>query len=254
MRIGGIVDISTKDIPHGSTMVIFTVGCNFNCKFCQNKYLLQKKVGKSVQISELIKNIKSNKLVGSVSISGGEPTLQEDLIELCALIQKEGKYVSVDTNGSRPRVIKELLPHVNRIALDLKASPSNLRKYGIYANVPIDPTKIIDTFRIVNSESKIDFEMRTTYVENLMTPDDIHEILTFLIENEFKGNYVLQQYQYSDGVGEEYKDSFQKPTHGAMLDILRRYNDSDLSFKIFIRNDVVGYEELGKILKKLEEY
>jgi len=50
----------------------------------------------------------------------------------------------------------------------------------------------------------------------------------------------------------KYKDKFQKPTHGTMIDILRKYKDTDLSFNIYIRNEVVGYESLNDILSRLE--
>ncbi len=252
MKIGGIIDISTKDIPNKSSMVIFTVGCNFKCEFCQNKYLLYDGVGKSVEPKELIKIIRSNQLVGSVSISGGEPTLQEDLPELCRLISEEGKYVSVDTNGSRPDIITYLIPYINRVALDMKANPLDLKRYQEVSSSQVDVSKIVGTFQILNSNEQVDFEIRTTHVENLITPNDIHKIISFLKENQFSGTYVLQQYQYSEGVEEKYKDKFQKPTHGTMIDILRKYKDTDLSFNIYIRNEVVGYESLNDILSRLE--
>jgi len=78
MRIAGIIDISTKDIPNRSSMVIFTVGCNLSCSFCHNKYLLQPNVGKDMVINEVLKQVRSNLLISGVSISGGEPTLQQD--------------------------------------------------------------------------------------------------------------------------------------------------------------------------------
>ena len=55
MKIGGIIDISTKDIPHKSSMVIFTIGCNLECEFCQNKYLLYNGAGKTVEIDDLMR-------------------------------------------------------------------------------------------------------------------------------------------------------------------------------------------------------
>jgi pyruvate formate lyase activating enzyme len=118
MRIGGIIDVSTKDIPNKCCMVIFTVGCNLNCSFCQNKYLLDLNVGKDWKIKEILEYVKSNFLVDSLSITGGEPTLQEDLIELCKEIKKIGKYISLDTNGTNPKIIKELIPYIDRVALD----------------------------------------------------------------------------------------------------------------------------------------
>jgi len=252
MKVGGIIDISTKDIPNKSSMVIFTVGCNFRCEFCQNKYLLYSGVGKSVELNELIKTIRSNKLVGSVSISGGEPTLQNDLVELCRVISEEGKYVSVDTNGSRPDIIKELIPFVNRVALDMKTNPLDSRRYQEVSGNQVEISKIIDTFQILNSNEKVNFEIRTTYVENLITTNDIQAIISFLKDNQFRGNYVLQQYQYSEGVEEKYKDKFQKPTHGKMIEILRNYKKINLNFKIYIRDEVVGYDSLNDILNYLE--
>lgn len=246
MRVGGIIDISTKDIPNRSTMVIFTVGCNLNCGFCHNKYLLHESVGKDMEVSELLEQIKSNMLVSGVSISGGEPTLQKDLLKLCKEIKKIGKYISLDTNGTNPQIISKLLPHINRIALDLKGPLNKKRLKKITGNL-MDPNLIIETFNLVNKREDIDFEVRTTYVENLMKPNDIDKIISFLRKNEFRGNFVLQQYQYSEGVGDEYKEKFQKPEHDALIDLLRPYKDLVLSFNIFLRDEVVGYSKIEKL-------
>jgi len=252
MRVGGIVDISTKDIPNKSTMVIFTVGCNLSCGFCHNKYLLHEGVGRDVDVPELMEQIKSNMLVSGVSISGGEPTLQKDLLELCKEIKKIGKYISIDTNGTNPKIISKLLPYVNRIALDLKGTLNKKRLKNITGNL-IDPNLIIETFNLVNKREDIDFEVRTTYVENLMKPNDIDKIISFLRKNEFRGNFVLQQYQYSEGVGEEYKEKFQKPEHIILLNILKPYRNLDLPFQIYLRDDIIGYCVIDKLYDYLDE-
>ncbi|TFG16552.1 MAG: anaerobic ribonucleoside-triphosphate reductase activating protein, partial [Promethearchaeota archaeon] len=166
MHIGGFVDISTKDIPNLPSMVIFTVGCNLNCEFCHNKYLHNPSVGKQMGLNEIISEIKSNLLVNGISITGGEPTLQRDLIELCKEIKKLGKYISVDTNGTNPHVISGLIKHVNRIALDVKA-PFTMKRLNEICNQKVEPKSIIKTFKLVNEHSEIDFEVRTTYVERL---------------------------------------------------------------------------------------
>ncbi|MHA1477057.1 MAG: anaerobic ribonucleoside-triphosphate reductase activating protein, partial [Promethearchaeota archaeon] len=172
MRVGGIVDISTKDIPNKSTMVIFTVGCNLNCGFCHNKYLLHEGVGRDISVPKLLEQIKSNMLVSGVSISGGEPTLQKDLLEMCKEIKKVGKYISIDTNGTNPKYITELLPYINRIALDLKGPFNNKRLAKITGN-QVNVNLIVETFKSVNNRKDIDFEVRTTYVGNLMKSSDI---------------------------------------------------------------------------------
>ena len=246
MKIGGIIDISTKDIPHRSSMVIFTVGCNFKCGFCHNKYLLQPDVGKTYDIGELMKIISSNSLVSGVSISGGEPTLQNDLLELCKEIYQLGKYLSIDTNGSRPEVIQKILPYISRVALDLKG-PLNQQKLEKITGVKVKVDDIIKTIDILNSHAEIDFEIRTTYVGELLTSGELEEIITLLNQRQFKGTFVLQQYQFSEGVGEQFKEIFQKPEHDALLNILKPYKDHKFPFQIFLRDEMVGYKSIDEI-------
>ena len=251
MRVGGIVDISTKDIPNKSTMVIFTVGCNLSCAFCHNKYLLHENVGRDINVPKLMEQIKSNMLVSSVSISGGEPTLQKDLLELCKEIKNAGKYISIDTNGTNPKSITELLPYINRVALDMKGPLNNKRLTKITGN-QVNFNSIIETFSAVNNHENVDFEIRTTYVGNLMKSNDIDKIIVFLRKNQFRGIFVLQQYQYSEGVGEESKLKFQKPEHFTLLNILKPYRNRDLPFQIYLRDDIVGYCKIDKLYEYLD--
>ena len=95
------------------------------------------------------------------------------------------KYISIDTNGTNPEAIKHLLPFINRVALDLKG-PLIRKRLNEITNSDVDPKLITETFNIVNKREAIDFEIRTTYVEQLMKPEDIHTIITFL-----KKNHVL---------------------------------------------------------------
>ena len=251
MRVGGIVDISTKDIPNKSTMVIFTVGCNLSCAFCHNKYLLHENVGRDINVPKLMEQIKSNMLVSSVSISGGEPTLQKDLLELCKEIKNAGKYISIDTNGTNPKSITELLPYINRVALDMKGPLNNKRLTKITGS-HVNFNSIIETFSAVNYHENVDFEIRTTYVGNLMKSNDIDKIIVFLRKNQFRGNFVLQQYQYSEGVGEENALKFQKPEHFTLLNILKPYRNMDLPFQIYLRDEIVGYSKIDKLYEYLD--
>lgn len=246
MRLGGIVDISTKDIPGRSSMVLFTVGCNFKCEFCHNKYLLQPNVGREYEIKEIIDKIATNSLVSGVSITGGEPTLQKDLLDLCKQIQKNDKYISIDTNGSNPDVIKKIVPFINRVAMDLKG-PLSPRKLEKITGVKVDLEKILETIKFLNGQKEIDFEIRTTYVGKLLDSDDIDEIITFLNNVGFSGNFVLQQYQFLEGVGDEYKKIFSKPEHDILVKLIELYKQKDLSFKIFLRDDVVGYCSINEL-------
>jgi len=246
MRVGGIIDVSTKDIPHRSSMVIFTVGCNFKCDFCHNKYLLQPNVGREYEIKELIDIIKTNLLVSGVSISGGEPTLQKDLPELCKQVQKSGKYINIDTNGSNPDVIMQISSYINRVAMDLK-SPLNLEKFRKITHTKVNLDKIIETIKFLITQKDIEFEIRTTYVEKLLDARDINEIIDYLRSIDFKGNFVLQQYQYREGVGENFKEIFSKPEHYVLYNILKPYKGLGLPFKLFLRDEFVGYCNIDDI-------
>ena len=246
MKIGGFIDISTKDIPYKSAMVIFTVGCNFKCEFCHNKYLLQLNVGRDYKINELIDKIGTNLLVSGISITGGEPTLQKDLLELCEEIQKTGRYLSIDTNGSNPDIIKKIAPYINRVALDLKGPPDP-EKLEIITGVKVDLDTIKDTIEFLNTQQNIDFEIRTTYVANLLNFHDIENIMNFLKMMGFSGNFVLQQYQFSEGVGEEFKRIFSKPEHEVLLNLLMPFKDQQLPFNIFLRDEIVGYRNVNEV-------
>ncbi|MHA2121254.1 MAG: anaerobic ribonucleoside-triphosphate reductase activating protein [Promethearchaeota archaeon] len=246
MKIGGIVDISTKDIPHKPAIVLFTVGCNFKCYFCHNKYLLQPNVGREYKINELIDMITTNLLVTGVSITGGEPTLQKDLLDLCKEIKKTGKYLSIDTNGSNPDIIKKIIPYINRVALDLKGPPDP-KKLESITGIKVDPGRIKNTIEFLNTQQNIDFEIRTTFIAGLLNIHDIENIMKFLTVMGFSGNFVLQQYQFSEGVGEGFKRIFSKPEHEALVNILSPFRDLKLPFKIYLRDDVVGYRMIDKL-------
>ncbi|MFW9941681.1 MAG: anaerobic ribonucleoside-triphosphate reductase activating protein [Candidatus Thorarchaeota archaeon] len=246
MKVGGIIDISTKDIPNRSSMVIFTVGCNFKCKFCHNKYLLHPNVGREYAIKELIDKIITNSLVSGVSITGGEPTLQIDLPEVCEQIQKTGKYLSIDTNGSKPHVIENILPYINRVALDLKGS-LNKEKLKEITGIDVDIGDIEKTIEILNRSIGVDFEIRTTYVGNLLSDEDLKEIIKYLSQKHFKGTFVLQQYQFLEGVGEEFRRIFSKPEHDLLVNLVKPYKNENLPFKIFLRDEIVGYRNINDI-------
>lgn len=243
LRIGGIIDVSTKDWPKKVVSVIFTIGCNYKCKFCHNKPLLDPTAGEDWNINSIRNRIEKNFLIDGVSITGGEPTLQIDIIPLCKILKEIKKLVSVDTNGSHPEIIKLLLPYVNRIALDLKAPlelNGNRLKQIIITN--LDPQKIKETIKIVQSSKNIQFEIRTTYVKKFHTPDDLKSIMNYLKKINFTGDYVIQQYQYSDGVGENNKELFEEPSFEEIKDILNDYKN--LPYKIYVRAREIGYTQI----------
>ncbi|MDL2260146.1 anaerobic ribonucleoside-triphosphate reductase activating protein, partial [Deltaproteobacteria bacterium OttesenSCG-928-K17] len=127
MRLGGIVKSSTLDFPGIVSAVLFTQGCNFTCPYCHNPHLVRS-FGEPLDEAETLVFLRQRRpLLDGVVISGGEPAIQPDLVEFCKKIRGLGYMVKLDTNGSKPAVLAELIEKklINYLALDLKADPNN---------------------------------------------------------------------------------------------------------------------------------
>jgi len=174
--IGGLQKTTLADYPGKVVCTIFTVGCNFVCPFCHNKDLLsQKAFEKSdyqrVSEKEFFAFLDSRKkILDGVCITGGEPTLQKELVSFCQKIKNKKLLVKLDTNGSRPKVIADLITKnlVDFIAMDIKSDFSNYFE-TIGRQFPLE--KIRETMILLvnwvknNPEKK--YEFRTTLVPTL---------------------------------------------------------------------------------------
>ena len=195
MIIGGLLKNSTIDYPGKLSCGIFLSGCNFACPYCHNPDLVKGCAGRSAEfnpgnIYRFIENRKG--FLDGVVISGGEPTLQEDLFDLCRRIKNMGFPVKLDTNGSRPGVIKRLIVEglVDYIAMDLKTDP---RWYATYIKANCNAAAILSSIEII-MESAIAYEFRTTCVKPIVTPTVIENISRLI-----KGArlYALQRFHKS---------------------------------------------------------
>ena len=128
MNIGGLVKNSFVDYPQQIAAVIFTNGCNMNCWYCHNQDLI---TGTRARIPEdfVLSYLKERKnKIDGVVITGGEPTLQIDLLPFIKKIKDMGYLVKLDTNGSNPNILEELisLKLIDYIAMDIKAPKNKL--------------------------------------------------------------------------------------------------------------------------------
>jgi len=192
MVIGGMVKNSFVDYPGKIACVVFTTGCNFNCWYCHNSHLLNynKKTIAQEEVFNFLQTHKS--FIDAVVVSGGEPTLQKDLVEFIKKVKGMGFLVKLDTNGSNPEVLQFLIKNnlVDYVAMDIK---SNFKKYNLIAQVSVDVNLIKQSISILLN-SGIDYEFRTTFSPDLDLTD-ISEIC-----KQIKGakRYCIQKYNVVD--------------------------------------------------------
>ena len=131
MYIGGINKLSLLDYPDKTCCTIFTVGCNYCCPFCHNASLVQGAFsGERIVSEKIIKFLRKRQgLLDGVCVSGGEPLLQKGLELFLQNIKELGFAVKIDTNGSDPQKLRQLVDKrlVDYVAMDIKNAP---KKYG----------------------------------------------------------------------------------------------------------------------------
>jgi len=181
VRIGGFVPFSLCEFPGSIAAVVFSQGCNFRCPFCHNGQLIPIDSPAAMLIPEsYVLRTLATRLgqLDGVVLSGGEPTLQADLGDFLNSIKAQGFRTMVETNGSSPDVLRELVKHglLDFIAMDIKAPPSIYYKLS---GVAIDLEKIEESIWII-ARSGLPHEFRTTVVEPLLSPVDMAAIQTLI--------------------------------------------------------------------------
>lgn len=202
MDLKGFLDVSFVDWDGKVCSVVFLSRCNFRCPFCHNVNLvLYPETLETIPFEIIEKNLKRQKdWIDGVCITGGEPTLNSTLPDLCLKIKKMGFLVKLDTNGTNPTMIKELVDSklVDYIAMDIKA-PLTLEKYSKATDVNTE--KLLENVKKsiqILKESNIDYEFRTTVVPTLHKVDDVKQICQSL---QGCKKYVLQEFDV--GIGQE---------------------------------------------------
>ncbi len=200
MEIKGFIDVSFVDWDGKISSVIFLPNCNFRCPFCHNANLvLHPEKLETIPFEYVEDQLKKQKSwIDGVCITGGEPTLHSDLPELCSRLKKMGFLVKVDTNGTNPTMLREVVDRglVDYVAMDIKA-PLTGKKYSRATCVKADELveKVKESIKILLGSS-MDYEFRTTVVPTLHAEDDIKQICLNL-----RGcrKYVLQRFDVSVG-------------------------------------------------------
>lgn len=221
MIIRGFQKLTLLDFPGRTACTVFTGGCNFRCPFCHNASLvLHSGELDEIPESEVLAHLKKRHgIIDGVCITGGEPLLNSDIGAFMSRIKEMGCAVKLDTNGSFPKLLKDLVSQglVDYVAMDIKAAPDNYAKVAGIENFDVAP--ILESVEFLK-QGNVPYEFRTTVVKGLHTAHDFEEIAKLIAGTP---KYFMQAFKDSGDILGQGSDSFTKPETEALADIVRPF-------------------------------
>jgi len=199
MKICALQKTTLIDYPGHVAATVFTAGCNFRCPWCYSKELVLPELIAAQPVippEEILEFLKGKQgLLEGVVLCGGEPTLHSDLPEFIKKIKDLGFLVKLDSNGSNPKMLKDLIDQklVDYVAMDIKLPKE---RYSLVFGGKLSVEDIEESIRILKN-SDIDFEFRTTVAPEVHTPGDLGEMAHW-IGQEVPGRppkYFLQNFR-----------------------------------------------------------
>lgn len=178
MLIGGLQKFTALDYPDKIAATVFTVGCNFRCPFCHNGEIvtLGENVPAFIEENEVLAFLRTRRgQLDGVCITGGEPTMQADLIMFMERIRKMGFLVKLDTNGFNTRIVQDIIDKglVDYIAIDIKTS---FGKYHLVEAPESALQRVLDTIDYITQKG-VKLELRTTVVPGIVELEDFKDIV-----------------------------------------------------------------------------
>ena len=246
MRLGGVVDTSTIDWYGNVSLVVFFAGCNFRCPYCHNAGLIPMDSGETLGAEYLRKRLEKEKnLLDSIVLSGGEPLLQPEGIRIaCRLADEAGLKVMLNTNGSRPDVIGELLNDglIDRVALDVKA-PLTPESYAAFLGAEAgNVSAMVKRSLGICRERGVEVEVRTTIAPGLSDEPGFVKAIAEEIR-DLCDLYVLQQF---DNMGEVLSPDLKSkapPSKEELIDLAGVASDAGIG-NVYIRTRRSGLERI----------
>jgi pyruvate formate lyase activating enzyme len=189
--IHSITPFTLLDYPHKSACILWYAGCNMRCLYCYNPEIV---LGKgAITFSETISFLKTRQgLLDAVVFSGGECLMHKNIVQQIQEIKAMGFLVKIDTNGSNPAVLKQLIDEnlIDYVALDFKATKEKFQE--ITKSDLFQPFE--KSFKIL-LENTIQFEIRTTYHSELISNIEMNEMVSYLDAKKYTGNYYVQSFK-----------------------------------------------------------
>ena len=223
MRVSGLQKLTLLDYPGHVACTVFTAGCNFRCPFCHNAPLVlpERMQGDEDGSETVLAFLKKRQgILEGVAVTGGEPLLHKDMGDFLRRIKDLGYAVKLDTNGSFPQRLRELVEEglVDRVAVDIKNAPA---LYGKTIGVPgFDLSPVEETKNYLLS-GVVEYEFRTTVVKGLHTRESLVEAAKWIAGAR---EYYLQQFKDSgDVIAIEGLSAFTGEEMHALADAVRPY-------------------------------
>ncbi|WP_339887847.1 anaerobic ribonucleoside-triphosphate reductase activating protein [uncultured Flavobacterium sp.] len=188
--ISSFTPFTLLDYPHKAACILWYAGCNMKCLYCYNPEIV---LGKGTISFDTILEFLNKRigLLDAVVFSGGECTIHKNIAENIKQAKALGFLVKVDTNGSKPELLKQLIEEnaIDYVALDFKALPSkfeNITQSNLYESFEKSLQVLL--------KSKLSFEVRTTYHSELCSIDDLTKMQNYLEEKGYLGNFYVQNF------------------------------------------------------------
>lgn len=170
MVIGGLTKLTLLDYPGLVAATVFCTGCELRCPFCHNRPLVLPQGEPTLSVDAVLDFLQARRgKLDGVCLSGGEPTLQPGLADLIREIRNLGYQVKLDTNGSRPQVLRDLLDQglLDYVAMDIKNAP--YRYAETCGGIDILPQALESAALLM--EDRIPYEFRTTVCRPFHDPE-----------------------------------------------------------------------------------
>jgi pyruvate formate lyase activating enzyme len=198
LRFAGFQKTSLIDYPDRVASILFTTGCNLRCPYCHNGDLVEGYTGPFQEGEDIIEVLIERKHhVDSIVISGGEPTMDPGLPEFLGRLRGLGFDIKLDTNGLKPDALRECLPYLSFIAMDIKTSLENYKSIGTE-----DTASILESIKVIMG-SGLDYEFRCTAVPGFVETETIHKMGEMVRGAK---TFVFQQYKPEKTLDPKYND------------------------------------------------
>lgn len=205
MYFGGLQKTTLVDYPGKVAATVFTIGCNFRCPYCHNPELVLPELSEKqpkITEKEVLNFLKERrKLLEGLCITGGEPTIQSDLIDFIKKVKDLGFLIKLDTNGSCPDVLNSLIEQklIDYVAMDVKAPKE---KYEIFTQEETLIENVSKSIELLKQD-RINYEFRTTLAPGILEEQDVLAIVDWI---KLTPRYFLQRFKNDKVLDKKFKN------------------------------------------------